>query len=674
MAGFFMEVWKPMPRTRLSLLVSTLMIGAFSSALAQSTWASADYFDLTLEQLLDTQIISASKKIETVAEAPAAVYVVTSEDIMRSGVTSIPDALRMVPGVNVAHSDSNSWAISIRGFNSTLANKLLVLIDGRSIYNPVFGGVLWEAHNLLLSDIERIEVIRGPGGALWGANAVNGVINIITKHTRDTQGNLTSALYGNEEANLSARQGGSFGDEGFYRVYTKAFKRDNSRKPSGGDTYDDWDGVRGGFRVDWGDEFTLQGDAYRNSTHQRKAHYMLVAPFMPIENQTIVYDGVNILGRWTNRRDHGSQFSVQTYIDWARRNEPLNFIDDRKTYDVEAQYNFAAMGSHELVTGAGIRYMADNQTGNENVTFEPKQRHNSLYNIFVQDKITLAPERWFLTLGSKFEHNDFSGFEVQPNARLQWHPTEDQMLWSAISRAVRTPTPVEEDLTSTLATSSVAGTTIPARAAFVPNNDFKSERLKAYEVGYRNQITASLSVDLAAFYNDYDQLQTIAVGTLSVITTGPSAPYFFIPFKFTNNMKGKSHGLEASLNWAANERLKLALDYSFLKLAVTALDPTQESAELLYPTHQAGVKVLWNMSDSWTLDTTASHVDNLPGGNVDAYTRLDVNLGGQLSKTLRFNLVGQNLLDKTHREFGSVTDANAAEIERSIFAKLTWMY
>lgn len=674
MAGFFMELRKPMPRTRLSLVLSGLMIGAFSTVLAQSTWASTNYFDLTLEQLLDTQIISASKKIETVAEAPAAVYVVTSEDIMRSGVTSIPDALRMVPGVNVARADSNSWAISIRGFNSTLANKLLVLIDGRSIYNPVFGGVLWEAHNLLLSDIERIEVIRGPGGALWGANAVNGVINIITKHTRDTQGNLASALYGNEEANLSVRHGGSFGDEGFYRVYTKAFKRDNSHKPGGGDTYDDWDGIRSGFRVDWGDEFTVQGDAYRNSTHQRKAHYMLVAPFMPIENQTIVYDGINLLGRWVDRRDDGAQFSVQTYIDWARRNEPLNFIDDRKTYDVEAQYNFAAMGVHELVAGAGIRYMADNQTGNENVEFEPKQRRNNLYSTFVQDKITLSPERWFLTLGSKFEHNDFSGFEVQPNARLQWHPTKDQMLWSAVSRAVRTPTPIEEDLTSTLATGPAAGTTIPARAAFVPNNDFKSEQLKAYELGYRNQITASLSVDLAVFYNDYDQLQTIEVGTLSVITTGPNAPYFFIPFKFTNNMKGKSHGFEASLNWAVNERLKLAFDYSFLKLAVTALDPTQESAELLYPTHQVGVKVLWNVSDTWTLDTTASHIDNLSGGNVDAYTRLDLNLGGQLSKTLRFNLVGQNLLDKTHREFGSVTDANAAEIERSIFARLTWVY
>jgi iron complex outermembrane receptor protein len=663
-----------MPRSPLFLVMSGVIISVLNALQPQSALAATNYFDLTIEQLLDTQITSVSKKTETVAQAAAAVYVVTSEDIMRSGVTNIPDALRMVPGVNVARADSNSWAISIRGFNSTLANKLLVLIDGRSIYNPVFGGVMWEAHNLLLTDIERIEVVRGPGGALWGANAVNGVINIITKHTRDTQGSLASVLYGNEESSLSARHGDSFGDDGSYRVYAKAFKRDNLPKPDGGANYDEWDGMRGGFRVDWNDEFTLQGDAYRTNSQQRKIHYLLVAPFMPVENQTIVYDGVNVLGRWTDKRDDGSQLSVQTFIDWARRNEPLNFIDDRTTYDVEAQYNFASIDRHELVMGAGIRFMADNQTGNENVSFNPKKRRNTLYSTFVQDKITLSPERWFLTLGSKFEHNDFSGVEIQPNARLQWHPSESQMLWAAASRAVRTPTPIEEDVTSTLATGQIPGTTAVAKGAFVPNDDFKSERLKAYEVGYRNQITPTVSMDLAAFYNDYDRLQTIAAGTLTIITTGPNAPYFFIPYSFTNDMKGRSRGIEASLSWAASERLKLSVDYSFLKLSVTALDPSQESPELLFPTHQTGVKILWNMSDTWTLDTTASYVDKLPGGNVDAYTRLDVNLGGQLTKTLRFNVVGQNLLDKTHREFGSVTDINAAEIERSIFAKLTWMY
>ncbi len=649
-------------RTKLPFVVAGLATALPQFALAE------DYFDLSLEQLLETQVLSVSKKIETVANSPAAIYVVTSEDIARSGVTSIPDALRMVPGVNVARSDSNSWAISIRGFNSPLANKLLVLIDGRSIYNPVFGGVLWEAQNLMLVDIERIEVIRGPGGSLWGANAVNGVINIITKHSRDTQGDLASVLGSNEESEINARHGGKFGDDGTYRVYTKAFKYDNSQKPGGGDAYDEWDGVRAGFRADWGDDFTLQGDAYRTNAQQRKIHFMLVPPYEPVENQDLVYQGVNVLGRWTDKYADGAQLSIQTYIDWARRDEPLNFIDDRTTYDVEAQYNFASTDVNELITGAGFRFMADNETGNENVSFSPKRHRNSLYNIFVQDKITLSPEHWFLTLGSKFEHNEFSGAEVQPNLRLQWQPTASQTWWASASRAVRTPTPVEEDLTSTL--RSVAG----LRAAFVPNDDFKSEQLKAYELGYRTQLTPSISADVTAFHNDYEHLATYSFLTLVPVINGIDPPHFLLPVQFTNDMKGTSHGVEASFNWTISGNLKVALDYSYLRLKVTAVDPTQEGAELLYPKEQVGVKVFWNLSDHWTLDTTASHVDKLPAGNVAAYTRVDINLGGQLSKALRLNLVGQNLLDKTHREFGVADDINAAEIERNIAAKLTWIF
>jgi len=631
-----------------------------------SAFASGNYLDLTLEQLLDIPVISVSKKMEMVADAPAAVYVITSEDIIRSGVTTIPDALRMAPGVDVARSDSNSWAISIRGFNSTLANKLLVLIDGRTVYNPVFGGALWEAHDLMLEDVERIEVVRGPGGTLWGANAVNGVINITTKHARDTQGNLASALYGNEELGaLSVRHGDAFGEDGFYRVYAKAFKRDSSHSPSGGDAYDEWDGLRSGFRADWDDKFTLQGDAYRNTTQQRKPHFSLVAPFAPIEDQTIVYDGVNVLGRWTDKYSDGSQFNMQSYIDWARRDEPLNFIDDRTIYDAEMQYNFVPLGMHELITGAGFRFSANNETGNNNVSFSPKRSRNSLYNIFVQDKITFAPEKWFLTLGSKFEHNEFSGYETQPNIRLQWNPTQHQTVWSSVSRAVRTPTPIEENLTATLLTAA------SVRAAFVPNENFKSEELTAYEIGYRNQITPTLSTDIAAFYNDYDKLETITAQTPVVVVNGIDPPHFLIPFIFTNNMKGTSHGIEAAFSWLASENLKITLNYSFLQLSLEAADPTQKGAEQLYPERQAGIKVFWNLYDTWTLDSTASYVDKLPGGAVDDYVRLDVNLGGRISNLVRFNLVGQNLLDHRHREFGTVDDINAGEMERSIFGKLT---
>jgi len=650
--------------------------------LAQQTNAlnTLDYFELTLEQLLEVKVHSVSKKAEPVAQATAAVYVVTGEDITRSGVTSIPDALRMVPGMQVARTDSNSWAISIRGFNSGLANKLLVLIDGRTIYNPVFGGVLWEAHKLMLEDVDRIEAVRGPGGTLWGANAVNGVINIITKHTRDTQGNLASAIYGNEEkGTLSTRRGGTFGqgaNQGTYRVYAKAFKQDASRKPptAGGDsrqdTYDEWDGFRTGFRADWADQFTLQGDAYRTDTDQLRPAFSLIAPYAPIRQQRIRYQGVNLLGRWASKHQDGSQLSIQTYVDWAKRDEPFNFIDDRITYDLEAQYNLAPLATHDVILGAGYRYLSDDQRGDKNTSFSPQQRHNSLYSAFAQDKITLAPDTVFLTLGAKFEHNEFSGFEFQPNARLQWHPAHNHTLWASLARAVRTPTPIEEDLTSTLATAE------NVRAAFVPNDDFKSEKLIAYELGYRHQFSPNLSLDVAAFHNDYDYLSTTMADAdnVTLIINGIDPPHILIPFKFTNDMKGNSEGAEVAINWAVNKDLKIAATYSYLHMSLSALDPTQEAAENIAPEHQAGLKLFWNISSNWTLDTMTTYVDELPASNVDSYIRLDINLGTQLSNNMRLNITGQNLTDSHHREFSSTDDINVGEIERSIFAKLTWEF
>ncbi len=652
-----------------SLRAVTLMSVFIMMASAGRAAASTDYFEFAPEQLLGARVLSVSKKAETVADAPAAVYVVTSEDIMRSGVTNIPDALRMVPGVNVAQSDSNSWAISIRGFNSGLANKLLVLIDGRTIYNPVFGGVLWEAHDLMLEDIDRIEVVRGPGGALWGANAVNGVINIITKKAGDTQGNLASGLYGMEErGTLNVRHGGSFGEGDFYRLYAKGFNRDSSRKQNGDDTYDEWRGYRTGFRADWGDDFTLQGDAYHNDTKQLRPHFSLIAPFAPVETQTLTYEGVNLLGRWTDKRDDGSQFAVQSYMDWARRKEPINFTDNRAIFDVESQYNFAPLGRNEIIAGAGFRFMADNEEGDNNTSFSPKGRRDSLYSAFVQDKITLEPDRWYVTLGSKFEHNEYSGYEVQPSARIQFHPDSSQTAWAAVSRAVRTPTPIEEDLTSTLATAA------SVRAAFVPNPDFKSERLTAYEAGYRNQVTPSLSVDIAAFYNNYDQLATTSFLSPSIVSNGVDPLHFLLPVQFRNDMTGKSHGIELAASWTINPDLKIAGNYSYLRLSVDSPDVTEEGAEDIYPVQQAGMRLSWNIEEDWTLDAGASYVGRLKGSRVDDYVRLDLNLGWRISNAVQFNAIGQNLGEASHREFGSATDINAGEIQRSIFGKLTWKF
>lgn len=641
---------------------------------APAAIANPNYLSLSLEQLLQIKIHSVSKKVESINDAPAAIYAVTHADIQRSGVTTIPDALRMVPGVEVAQADANTWAISIRGFNSALSNKLLVLLDGRTIYNPVFGGVLWEAHHLMLEDIERIEVIRGPGGALWGANAVNGVINIITKHARESQGNLLSTLYGNEEqGTLSARHGGRIGDEGFYRVYAKGFKHDQSYKPNmplgnSTDTYDEWDGFRGGFRMDWKDQLTLQGDAYRTNTHQLRTNYSLVAPFSHVEQQQLVYEGANLLARWVEQRSDGSRLRLQTYLDWTKRDEPFNFVDERIRFDMEAQVDFAPSARQEIIAGIGLRHVDEDKQGTSNVHFSPAKDRRNLYSVFIQDKLTLVPQSWYLTLGTKVEHNEFSGVEVQPNLRLQWLVNQQQSFWAAISRAVRTPTPIETELTSTIATAEAI------RVAFVPNGEYESEELTAYELGYRHQLTPAVSVDTTIFYNDYERLSTFSLHDPELIINTIDPPHFLVPVTFTNNMGGHSSGFEAVLDWRAKETLQITASYSYLDLKLKALDPSQEGAERLSPEHQVSGRIFWDFLPDWTLGMTSTYVDKLSGGDVDDYLRVDINLGRKISQSVAVNLVGQNLLDARHREFGSLEDLNVGEIERSIFAKLTLMF
>ena len=650
---------------------TSLLLGAFILFHAPAADASVDYFDLAPEQLLQTKVLSVSRKSESVAESPAAVFVITNEDILRSGVTTIPDALRLAPGVHVGQMDSNSWAIGIRGFNSGLSNKLLVLLDGRTIYNPVFGGVLWEAHDLVLEDIERIEVIRGPGGTLWGANAVNGVINITTKHSRDTQGNLVSALYGNEEkGTLSARHGGTLNDMS-YRLYAKGFKKDSLRSTQGGDSFDEWNGYRSGFRADWNDDFTLLGNVYRTHTEQRRINFSLVDPAV-VTDQNIAYEGASLLARWASEKDDGSRLSIQSYIDWTQRDEKINFVDNRTIYDLELQYNLRPLDRHEIILGGGYRFSADQKKASANVSFTPESRNDSLYNIFVQDKITLLPEELFLTLGSKFEYNEYSGTEIQPNARLHWLADENQTFWASVSRAVRTPTAIETDLTSTVV--SIPDPILPIRMAFIPNKNFKSEELISYEIGYRNQLTPDLSIDTTAFYNVYDHLQTITLLTPYLVNNGVDPLHLFYPVPFRNEMNGLSFGFEAAASWEINPSLKMTANYSYLRLEVDAADPTQESAEDSYPSHQVGLRTSWNINENWMLDSSAYYVSQIKQDDIDGYLRVDLNLGWKMNDNVRFNLIGQNLVSGTHREFGPADDLNAAKPQSSIFGKITWEF
>jgi iron complex outermembrane receptor protein len=469
-------------RARVALL-GTCAMAVLASVTPAKAADDVDPFALSPEQLFDATVMSVSKTDEKVGTSPAAVYVLTNEDIKRSGATSIPEALRLVPGVQVARGNNSSWAISVRGLNSGLANKLLVLIDGREVYDALFSGVYWDIQDTPLADIERIEVIRGPGASLWGANAVNGVINIITKSAAHTQGALVTVAAGNEErAIVTARYGGKTGDNVNWRIYAKYTDRDAQVTSSGGNPNDDWQALRGGFRADWdedvsGNSFTVQGDVYSSETGRLRSVPQLTPPYAVETREDISAQGGNALARLNRDLGEGSSVSVQAYVDLLYR-EQFTLTNERKVFNVEAQYDLPTLGAHEIITGVHYRYADEQLTPSSIITFEQSTRRDQLISGFVQDKITLEPDRWFLTVGSKFEHNDYSGFEVQPSARLQWQG-DGQMAWGAVSRAVRTPSMLEHNLNVLTGVIPPGLFPVPIAVELIPSPDFESEELIA---------------------------------------------------------------------------------------------------------------------------------------------------------------------------------------------------
>ncbi len=641
---------------------------------------NVDNFELSPEQLFDATVMSVSKTSEKLMDAPAAVYVLTNEDILRSGATSIPEALRIVPGVQVAQVNANSWAISVRGFNGALADKLLVLMDGREVYDPLFAGVYWDIQNTMLEDVERIEVIRGPGAALWGANAVNGVINIITKKAQDTQGNLVSLTAGNQEKGIvEERYGGRLGDAGYYRVYGKYLDRNDETTPAGTDAHDGLAQGRTGLRADWKndktarDDFTVQGDMYRSDTSDFRSVPTFVSPFSQLQNENIDARGANILGRWNRAFSDDSYLTVQSYVDYTSRDQ-LTLGDRETTLDMDAQYALPALGRHKIILGGGYRYNADQLTQSQIITFQNGYQATNIMNAFAQDKITLVPQDWFLTLGSKLEHNDFTGFEIEPDARLQWQINDRQMAWGSVSRAVRTPSILERELTINEGVLSLGGT--PAELLLQPNNYYASEDMIAYELGYRNQLTPKTLLDVTAFYNHYTYLATLNFLTPSIVFTPPA--HFLFPVTFTNNTYGETHGIETVLDWRALDTLKFSTSYSILEMHLHGPTPDQaigsELAQQESPTYQFNIRGQWDIRKNISFDTTLYYVSSLPAYAVDDYWRLDMRLAWKIMNGLQFSLVGQNLLAPPHREFSSATDANAALINQSIFGNLTWQY
>ena len=599
-----------------------------------------------------------------------------SSDIERSGATTIAEALRLVPGVQVARINTSGWAISVRGFNGALANKLLVLIDGREVYDPLFSGVYWDVQDTALEDIDRIEVIRGPGASLWGANAVNGVINIITKRAAETQGALVSAIAGEHRTRRAHRTLRRRERELALARLRQSVRTRPMETLAGGDANNEWQALRGGFRVDWeagaGNSLTLQGDAYRSETGQFRSVPQLTAPYATLAAEDIEAEGANLLARWSRDYSDGGQLTLQAYVDYTARDQ-LPLKEERVTFDFDAQYNLAPIGAHRMIVGARYRRTSDDITQTAIITSTGNTHTEDLISAFFQDQITLT-ENLRLTLGSKFDANDYAGFEIQPNLRLQWADGETQMAWASVSRAVRTPSELEREFN--IVTGVIPPGMIPAPVSveLEPNSDFDSEEVVAFELGYRRQFSEGIDLDLAVFRNDYVGLSAFVLQPFS-IELGPPL-YVRLPIQATNKTEADAWGAEALLSWRLREDIQLTASYSYLDLELhgpsAAVAIASEAAEDQSPRNQAYLRAQWDVNEQFTADATLYYVDELPGFQIDAYTRLDARVGWRLTDHLQFELVGQGLLDDQRREFNAPTDANATQIGRSIFGRLAW--
>jgi iron complex outermembrane receptor protein len=644
--------------------------------------------EMTAEGLLFLEVpvvVTAAKREQSLSEVPAAMFVLTQEDIRRSGLTSIPELLRLVPGVEVARINANMWAITARGFNARFANKLLVLIDGRVVYDPEFAGVFWDMQDTLLEDIERIEVIRGPGGTLWGANAVNGVITIISKRAEATQGTLLSARAGSEgRYSGSVRRGGRLGETGHWRVYAKYFDRDEGEGAAGSEAADDWRQWRTGFRLDGKggkrDDLTLEGDLHGGQSGARVSLSTLTSPFRETFTTDDEVAGGNLLGRWKRTLSASSEMALQLYYDRAERERLTeDFRRDRDTFDLDFQHRLSPGERQEIVWGMGYRFNRDDFGNTFNVSFHPDSRETHLFSAFAQDEIALVPQRWFFTLGSKLEHNDFTGFEIQPSARLRWTPSRRHTLWTAVSRAVRTPSRSQADIRINFLVLPPFGPPPATKQVFsiLGDRDVDAEESWAFELGWRTRPTAALSLDVAAFYNDYDNLSTLDSAPPFTETLGGETVKV-VPLTFCNDLKGETYGVEVSADWQATEKWRWSAAYSFLRLQLhgdskQARDEAKET-EGSSPRNQFQLRSQLNLPHNLEFDVALYYVDNLSAQDVPSYLRLDTRLGWRPVKDVEVSLALLDLLDDHHPEFGPSEGTASTEVERSFFGKVTWRF
>lgn len=661
-------------RGRLGRICALFVALLTPTAQAASPVYPEDLSELTLEQLVNIEITSVSRYAEPLSRAAAAVSVITGDDIRRSGATSLAEALRLAPAVQVGRVDAHTWAISTRGFANVYANKLLVMMDGRTLYTPLFSGTQWWVQDTLLEDIDRIEVIRGPGSTLWGANAVNGVINITTRSSRQTQGGLISAGFGSEEAFGAFRYGGRISKNATFRVYGKYLDHEASRTLTGEDANDAWKMWRGGFRYDWEPSrealFTLQGDIYDGVAQQTFHIPTVLPPYVISVPQAHDNQGASLIGRWT-RQGSDSQISLQAYAETSHH-DTVVLGERRHTLDLDFQHDFSWGERQFLVWGAGYRLSTDKISHQTfALSFDPPRRTLRLASLFLQNETKLTPKLRF-TAGAKLEHHDISGLELQPALKLFWAAAPHHSLWGSVARAVRTPSRAEID--SSIHQSVLPGNFLPVAPELIGNDAFDSESLLAYEIGYRAQPSPRLSLDASVFYHRYDHLRTFEPQTPEV-RHSPS-PHIAAPLLFDNGMDGESYGTELAVNLDLTRRWRLYASYAFMRLHLHkkpwSQDLLQENEERGSPLHQAALRSAVDLPGHFQWDTVLRFVDSLPALKVGDIVRFDIRLGWNPRPGLEFSLVGQNLLDESHQETPpSVLNTGRTETERSVYGKVT---
>ena len=658
-----------MARTALWRTGCAALILAARPVLGGEVTKGQDLTHLTLAELANVEVTTVSRRPEKTGSAAAAVFVITQEDLRRLGITTLAEALRLAPGVQVSRINSNQWSVGIRGFASGLSRALLILVDGRSTYTTLFAGTYWDVLDTLLEDVDRIEVIRGPGGTLWGANAVNGVVNIITKSASATHGGFAEAVGTGPHGILGARWGGTLGAASL-RLYGKAADHGTFFHPDGHD-YDAWHTAQGGFRADMDasarDRLTLQGDVYQGRIGERT----LVTSYEPPYGQTVDFtapvSGGNVLARWDRTWDADTALTVQAYFDRTLRTEAV-FHDERNTGDLDAQYRFRA-GGHEVVAGLQARSSTGDTTGVPSVVFTPERKTDRILGIFAQDTMSLFSDRVRLTLGAKVEHNDYSGTEVQPHVSVFGDLGERQNVWAAVSRSVRAPSRVDTELSITQYLAPG-----PVYIRLTGDESFKAEEIVAYEAGYRFRPVDALSFDLSLFYNRYDDLESFERGTIG---PAPPTPGLVLPVRYENMLEGTGVGGELVVGVQAAKVFRIQASYSRLELDLRAKAGSTDVGTAAYTEGTSPRELLTfrgslDLPSHFTFDAFLRGAGPLPAQKVPGYITLDARLAWAAPRILEVALVGRSLLQDHHVEFAG--GPTSTEVPRVVFGevKLRW--